>query len=252
MLPEERLEKIIALLQEKKTIDNESLCSLLDVSISTVKRDLDLLEKRRVLRRTRGGAVLTKQANVYTSEVSYDVEAEAMAKAAEELIFDEDRIFLSGNGMNFVLAHNIASRFRGIVYTNNINIMLEFLQQSPATVILLGGKVMLRHGSMDTDVSPVVANLDDVFVDKAFVQPHGLSLRHGFFINTLEEKHLYDTLKKNAMHLYGIASNSTCDHVDRYHLGGLDYFSDLILAGNTPAGYGEALMEAGVNIIRSL
>ena len=60
MLPEERLEKIIALLQEKKTIDNESLCSLLDVSISTVKRDLDLLEKRRVLRRTRGGAVLTK------------------------------------------------------------------------------------------------------------------------------------------------------------------------------------------------
>src|ERR1700751_4529302 len=52
-----RHEYILQRLQEAGTVAVEELCTTLGASIATIRRDLEDLESRSLLRRTRGGAV---------------------------------------------------------------------------------------------------------------------------------------------------------------------------------------------------
>ena len=52
-----RHEYILQRLQETGTVVIDELCTTLEASIATIRRDLEDLEKRSLLRRTRGGAV---------------------------------------------------------------------------------------------------------------------------------------------------------------------------------------------------
>ena len=61
MLIEERYNLITNVLQDRKTVTIEELCNLLGVSKDTVRRDLITLEKRKVLKRTFGGAMLASK-----------------------------------------------------------------------------------------------------------------------------------------------------------------------------------------------
>ena len=61
MLPFERREKIMAMLEEEKTVTVESLEARLYVSGATLRRDLQVLEEEGRIRRTRGGAALPIQ-----------------------------------------------------------------------------------------------------------------------------------------------------------------------------------------------
>ena len=56
MLPTERQQKILDLLQERGTISIQELGGLFDVSDMTIHRDLEILEARGVLRRFGGDA----------------------------------------------------------------------------------------------------------------------------------------------------------------------------------------------------
>src|SRR5215472_8632144 len=52
-----RTERILRELRQAGAISVEQLCALLDVSVATVRRDLQELEEKGLLRRTHGGAV---------------------------------------------------------------------------------------------------------------------------------------------------------------------------------------------------
>src|ERR1051326_7462422 len=52
-----RTEQILRELRQAGSISVEHLCALLSVSVATVRRDLQELENRGLLRRTHGGAV---------------------------------------------------------------------------------------------------------------------------------------------------------------------------------------------------
>jgi len=57
MLIVERQKKLLEILQEKHTAQLEFLADELDVSLSTVRRDLESLEKEGKVERTHGGAI---------------------------------------------------------------------------------------------------------------------------------------------------------------------------------------------------
>ena len=59
---EERQSRTLALVREETFLDIRSLTQRLDVSVATVRRDLDELEQAGLLRRTHGGAVSISQA----------------------------------------------------------------------------------------------------------------------------------------------------------------------------------------------
>ena len=61
MLPLERRERLVALLQERKTATTEELAAELDVSIMTVRRDLELCQREGRIQRCHGGAIISQK-----------------------------------------------------------------------------------------------------------------------------------------------------------------------------------------------
>ena len=63
MLATERVRRIREMLLEYKHVDINTLCSLLSVSMATVRRDLEKLEMEGFLNKVHGGAVLNDMVN---------------------------------------------------------------------------------------------------------------------------------------------------------------------------------------------
>ena len=60
MIVEERLNLIREILKKEETVSNARLLEKLDISESTLRRDLDYLQEKGEIRRVHGGATLNK------------------------------------------------------------------------------------------------------------------------------------------------------------------------------------------------
>ena len=102
MLQEERYEKILSLLQEKKHITVEQVQEAFDISLSTVRRDFRTLVERNMVRRSRGGISLfvtgRDDGNLpfELRRITYAKEKEKIAKMAISLLRPHDTIYIDG------------------------------------------------------------------------------------------------------------------------------------------------------------
>lgn len=181
LFAEERQEKIIALLNERRKLLIPELCDLFAVSPATIRNDLNELERQGRLQRTHGGAIaLSKtgfEPNFQQKTVKNMEIKAAIAKAAAELVEDGDTIALDTGTTTLALAQALTSKKNLTVVTNDIKIAALLDEQGDSTVILLGGT--LRRGFYCT-VGPVVTeNLSRFRVDKCFLATNGLTLRTG-------------------------------------------------------------------------
>lgn len=100
MLTEQRYEKILDLVNEKKSVTVKEMTELLDSSESTIRRDLTVLHKKGRLVKVFGGAVAidmeyrTKDEEVNRREDENKEAKEQIARFAASLIRADDFVFL--------------------------------------------------------------------------------------------------------------------------------------------------------------
>jgi DeoR family transcriptional regulator, fructose operon transcriptional repressor len=139
----ERQLRIRQMLESRDFIDLETLCRELDTSESSIRRDLDILEQNKLLRRVYGGAVSLQT----TPARSFDYAVEStrlndektrIAHAAAALIEDGQTVILDGGSTVAAVARELTARPMHIV-TNSLPIAesLESLRNIELT--LTGG-----------------------------------------------------------------------------------------------------------------
>ena len=84
MLAEQRREEILKIVKDRKTISVPELCTLLNSSESTIRRDLVLLDRQNRLVRLHGGAALPEKQFVMKDELFAD-KYELLASLIEDL-----------------------------------------------------------------------------------------------------------------------------------------------------------------------
>ena len=145
----ERLDRILALLREKQTATVKALAFQLYASEATVRRDLNELEKRGLIKRVHGGAVLLDGANrelpLYVRE-QQNVEAKRViaAKAARHLQ-DGQVIFLDASSTVMFLIKHLESFQSLTIITNGMKTAQE-LSTLNHKVYCTGG-LMLHNSS---------------------------------------------------------------------------------------------------------
>ena len=139
----ERQLKIRHMLEGRDFLDLETLCRELDASESSVRRDLDILEQERALRRVYGGAVGVQpppgRAFDYALEsVRLSDEKARIARLAASLVEDGQTVILDGGSTVAAVARELSSKSLHIV-TNSLPIAesLETLRHIELT--LTGG-----------------------------------------------------------------------------------------------------------------
>lgn len=149
MFQAERYDKILDILQKKKTVPIESLCKQTYCSVATMRRDLIALEKARLITRRRGCASIAGSANTEYSYTFRDTEHKAqkeyICSIAENFISDGLSIFLDSSSTAFPIC-NLLEKYKNIsVVTNGIATAFSLAQSGFANAYITGGQI--KNGS---------------------------------------------------------------------------------------------------------
>jgi DeoR/GlpR family transcriptional regulator of sugar metabolism len=183
-----RAEFILQELLLNGRVDAEQLSQQLEVNASTIRRDLERLEKQNLLRRVHGGALpvdmLAYSAYAYgltfQENMGKQVEEKTqIARTALSLIQPGDTIALSPGTTTTHLARAIRhAQIQPLtVVTNAVNIAMELNGLENISLTLTGGLLLPDFFAL---VGPLAEqSLNQMYVAKAFVGVTGLSPEHG-------------------------------------------------------------------------
>lgn len=174
MYPKERLERILAILKKNGYVTVKYLTDELHYSTATINRDLNLLEKQKLIKRSYGGVELIK--NQGTSFVFRHHKMRAvknkLAKRAAEFIKDGETIFIDGSTTSQCLSQYLITKKDLTVITNNMA-LATFLSENGVTVICLGGKILDAPSIL---CSPhTIENASSFIADKLFFSTGGIT-----------------------------------------------------------------------------
>lgn len=131
------------MLETRDFVDLETLCRELDASESSVRRDLDILEQEKLLRRVYGGAVSmqttpARSFDYAIESIRLNDEKDRIARLSAGLIEDGQTVILDGGSTVAAVARELSSKSLHIV-TNSLPIAesLESLRNIELT--LTGG-----------------------------------------------------------------------------------------------------------------
>lgn len=189
MLAEERQKRIEEYLLKTEFASLDELSEQVDVSVSTVRRDLGILESRGVLRRTHGGARLTQpksdEFTFSTRDTHQSTEKEAIARACAELIRPNQTVIMDAGTTVFHVANHLESKSPQI-FTNSLPIANLFSTTAKVEVVVSGGVIYPRLGVL---VGPLaVEAFSKINCDVAIMGAGGLTLdgitnSHGLLID---------------------------------------------------------------------
>ena len=188
LFQEERLGKIIALLEKEGRVVTKDLVETLGATPVTLRKDLLLLEKRGLLKRTHGGAVKVKQlypglALNEKEKINLEEKMRIVRKAVA-FISEGDTIILDAGSTTSLLAKEIKHFKRLVVITNAINIATE-LRNTSIEVIMVGGN-LLKQGA--TLVGPLADEvLRKISADKLFMGVDGVDFKVGLTTPDINE-----------------------------------------------------------------
>ena len=180
MYQEQRLEKILELLEERKQLSAKEMVDYFKVSKDTIRRDFALLSQRQLVRRTHGGLLpLNKEPGPSYLDRSQKANKEktAMAQKALQLIQEGQVIFLDVSTSMTLLAGLLNKE--ATVYSHSLDNAIQLSGHSQVDFHLLGGKFYPKNRFYyDANQAQI---LDNLRFDLAFFGASSLANGEGTF-----------------------------------------------------------------------
>ncbi len=178
---EQRRQRVLELLTDSGYESVQALSKVLGVSEMTVRRDLDHLEAKGLIRRTHGGAVSEMYSQIeldYRIRQKHNARAKRqIASAAVGMIQDGEVIYLDAGTTVLAMAPLLIGRKALTIVTPSIPLATELAEAPGIETILLGGQ-------MRRDLRAVVGHIAEECLasfrlDKAFLGAAGFDLKRG-------------------------------------------------------------------------
>lgn len=247
----ERHQLILQKLQENGKVDIQELSDSLQVSGVTIRKDLKLLEEKKLLYRTKGGG---STQNPYTIERPINEkefikmeEKKRIAKAAVELIGQNDSIIIGSGTTVFELTRVLHPNKHITVITPALKVALELCNRPHIDVLQIGG--LIHQSSSAAAGSFAERLLDDISCGVLFVGVDGIDPEFGLSITNLAEASLNMKMISLAQTVVVMADSSKFDRrgIGRIcSLEQVDYIiTDSMVNGETV----KMLTERGVKVI---
>lgn len=151
MLIVERQQRLLEILRDEQTGTLEALAEVLDVSGSTVRRDLEALERQGLVERTHGGAIYRgphHHSFVFAERMHEHAAAkQAIGAYAAGLIEPQMTVCLDGGSTVYYAARQIEARPIQVV-TNSLSIANLFADDEKVELLFVGGNLYPRTGVM--------------------------------------------------------------------------------------------------------
>ena len=218
MLAEERLSRIMKLLSQQRTATVQELCEALDASESTIRRDLNELDRMGKVNKVHGGATLpdsqfradeptmAAKESLAVAEKLAVVQKKCIAKAAAALITAEDFVFLDAGSTTLALVRELSGPALDARYVTNGVAHARLLAQKGCKVFLVGG--LLRPETEAIIGAAALHSLQQYNFTKAFLGANGVALDAGFTTPDPEEAAVKATVVRRAREAWFLVDDS--------------------------------------------
>ena len=220
-----------------------------EVSLMTIHRDLDVLERSGAVIKIRGGAKAVRHA----ADLGFDIRLEenidgklAIAQKALPLIQPYSSIFLDSGTTSLMLARNLPDISLNIV-TTGPNIAIDLCHLSNPTVTMCCGTLNRKNQALSG--INTLQMLEKINIDTAFIGVSGCSAESGFTCGTEA-----DMLVKQLVIQKASTSVILCDQTKFSRLMPYTFasFSDakyMVCDGPVPENLAQAAAKAGLTIL---
>jgi DeoR family transcriptional regulator, fructose operon transcriptional repressor len=250
---DERQDAILAQISQQGRVSVTALAERFAVVGETIRRDLAELERRGVIRRVHGGAILAEKATfeppIEARATLMTAEKERIAQAALTELPAEGSVFIEAGSTPSYLASAIPSDRALTVVTNGGYIANALARHDNLTVLLVGGRVRPRSLACVDDWALDV--LSRLHVDVAFVGTNGVSVGGGLTTPDLAEAAVKRATLAIAARTVLLADHSKVGVVTLARYGELDQLDLLITDTGLPTEEMRELEDSGLPVIRA-
>jgi DeoR family transcriptional regulator of aga operon len=250
MRQEDRLGLILRHLNEHGSVGVGTLADTFGVSEASVRRDLQLLEKQKLLTRTHGGAVasgvLYELPMRYRGGQQYAAKRAIAAKTIEILPPDAASVGLNGGSTTTEVARALAATRSVRVVTNALNIASELAVRSNIELVVCGGSARAESYEL---VGPLAEmTLSSINLDVAVIGVDGISITAGFTTHHEVEAHTNRALVRAAERVVVVADSSKLGKRGFARIVDVNAVSDIITDSGADAEDLAALRRAGPTV----
>jgi DeoR/GlpR family transcriptional regulator of sugar metabolism len=244
----ERETRILNMLGDQPQVSVGQFAKTLALSETTVRRELQDMEERGVLRRVHGGATLegVQAEPLFTDKQTRHSDAkQAIAESALTRIADNSSIYLDGGSTVLTLAKLLYKRTNLTIVTNSL-MAAASLMETQHRLILVGGEFRSLSRTL---VGPLTGPLiESLHVDIAFMGTIGFSLEQGMMTTDPQEAYTKAAIMQRATQVVLLMDSSKFGRSALARSGSAADVHTLITDAAEPA-MASRLAEAGIELI---
>lgn len=188
MMPSKRQEKILELLSINNVVTISELAETFNISIETIRRDLNILEKQGKIEKVYGGAKAKDSCSGETAfekrMVSKQSQKESIGKKCSEFVKDGDTIFIDSGSTTYHIARYLKNNKNVTIITNSIAVVNEVID-TDCDIIIIGGKIRQNERSIVT--YDHLFNFSELNIQKSFICASGITVENGISDYSMQE-----------------------------------------------------------------
>lgn len=252
MIRAERFNLITSLADEMDIITLEELAERLNVSVATVRRDVDELCTQGIVQKTRGGIIFCNKkhsaepSNQLRRLMNMDAK-KRIAQAAFEFIKDNSYYLFDSGSTVHELIKLIPKNYHISIATYDLSFLPELNALENADVFILGGQ--LRRGYMACHGAYTESFLEQMSANVAFIGVDSVDLNKGIMGLNSYDVRLKQKMIDNSAHTILLCDHSKFDKHGFFNIHSFEGIDIIITDSETDPHIIETLKNKGLEVI---
>ena len=250
LIPADRRKRIQEIVQQKGVVKVAELSKMFGVSELTIRRDLDILERKDILERTHGGAVYNQRMRI---EPLYEQksrihrkEKEAIGALTTQIIEDGDTLLINSGSTTREVMKNLKTRKVRII-TSNMSALFD-ISESNVELIFIGGYYRKQSNSLVGSLASL--SLQQIYGSKAIIGVDGISIKYGLTTPIMEEAEVArQMIERTPGPVIVVADHSKIGVVSNFITAPLDKVDILVTDEKIDEGYKNDLEKEGIKVL---
>jgi DeoR/GlpR family transcriptional regulator of sugar metabolism len=253
---EERLKSIAERVMAGQAVYVNDLAKEFGVSPSSIRTDLNELERQGILQRTHGGAILAEglDGRLIAAKLPFEArqqqlqaEKDAIGRAAVALIDDGDAIMIDGGSTTVYVARHLGEKRGLTVITNAIALLPDLMAIPDAQVYLTGG--LLDRGFVTLLGEVALDTIGRFRTVKAVLGMDGISADAGLTVTDPAVAATKRKMMQAGGQLIVVSDHTKLNRISLYTLAPLAAMHTLVTDAGADPGTIEAIRACGPRVI---
>lgn len=204
------LEKYIL---EKKSVSLDILCKEFNVSKNTIRRDINILLSKGIIKKVYGGVTVSDNITDYRNELlsfeernnAFKNEKDTICRIAANYVCDNDVIYIDTGTTCMNMIRYLGDK-KCTILTNSLQLCISALSYPNLTIFSLPGK--LKRETLSFVVNEIADYLKVFNINKAFMACTGITIKNGLTNSSAEEYNIKKAVIENSNTHFVLADHS--------------------------------------------